>query len=69
MTSLLDSRARVLYAIAIQDLGLGLDSGLLLAIIAFTITAFVREWLSMDVVALTCLALLLLFGLDSLILR
>ncbi len=51
------------YATAIQDSGLGLDSGLLLLIIAFTIAAFVREWLSMDVIALTCLALLLLFEL------
>ncbi len=42
---------------------IGLDSVLLLAIIVFTITAFVREWMSMDVIALTCLAMLLLFGL------
>jgi di/tricarboxylate transporter len=39
------------------------DIVLLLAILALTITAFVREWMSMDVVALTCLALLLLFNL------
>jgi len=38
---------------------------LLLGIIAFTITAFVREWMSMDVIALTCLGLLLLFDLVS----
>ena len=39
------------------------DIVLLLAILALTFTAFVREWMSMDVVALTCLALLLLFNL------
>jgi len=39
------------------------DILLLLAIIAFTITAFVLEWLPMDVIALTCLGLLLLFEL------
>ena len=39
------------------------DIVLLLVILALTITAFVREWMSMDVVALTCLALLLLFNL------
>ena len=61
--SLLRSRPLVSYAFEVQQAGMTLDSGLLLAIIAFTITAFVREWLSMDVVALTCLALLLLFGL------
>lgn len=38
---------------------------LLLGIIAFTITAFVREWMPMDVIALTCLGLLLLFDLVS----
>ncbi len=61
--SLLRSRPLVSYAFEVQQVGMTLDSGLLLAIIAFTVTAFVREWLSMDVVALTCLALLLLFGL------
>ncbi|MDH3402161.1 MAG: SLC13 family permease [Acidobacteriota bacterium] len=40
-----------------------LDIAILLAIIAFTIVAFVREWLSMDVIALVCLGLLLVFGL------
>lgn len=40
-----------------------LDIAILLAIIAFTITAFIREWMPMDVIALCCLALLLLFGL------
>lgn len=38
---------------------------ILLGIIALTITAFVREWLPMDVVALTCLGLLLVFNLVS----
>jgi di/tricarboxylate transporter len=38
---------------------------LLLAIIAFTIAAFVREWMPMDVVALSCLGLLLVFDLVS----
>ena len=38
---------------------------LLLAIITFTIAAFVREWMSMDVIALSCLGLLLLFDLVS----
>lgn len=38
---------------------------LLLAIIAFTIAAFVLEWMPMDVIALTCLGLLLLFNLVS----
>ncbi len=42
-----------------------LDSALLFAIIAFAMAAFVREWLPLDVVALTCLGLLLLFGLVS----
>jgi di/tricarboxylate transporter len=42
-----------------------LEIVLLLGIIAYTITAFVREWLSMDVIALTCLGLLLLFNLVS----
>ena len=44
-------------------MALNLDLLLLLAIIAFTIVAFVREWMSMDVIALTCLGLLLLFNL------
>lgn len=35
----------------------------LIAIILFAILAFVKEWMGMDVVALTCLALLLIFGL------
>ena len=35
----------------------------LLGIILFALAAFVREWLPMDVVSLTCLGLLLLFGL------
>lgn len=39
------------------------DSVLLFAIIAFAMAAFVREWLPLDVVALTSLGLLLLFGL------
>jgi len=38
---------------------------LLLAIIAFTIVAFVREWMPMDVIALTCLGLLLVFDFVS----
>lgn len=41
------------------------DIILLLGIITFTIAAFVREWMPMDVVALTCLGLLLLFNLVS----
>ncbi len=40
-----------------------LDQLLLLLVIAFTMAAFVREWLPIDLVALTSLALLLLFGL------
>ncbi len=36
---------------------------LLLGVIAFTVTAFVREWMPMAVVSLTALALLLVFGL------
>lgn len=44
---------------------MSLEILLLLGIIAFTITAFVREWMSMDVIALTCLGLLLLFNLVS----
>ncbi|HEX9733309.1 MAG TPA: SLC13 family permease [Thermoanaerobaculia bacterium] len=39
------------------------DSLILLAILAYTIAAFVREWFSIDVVALTTMGLLLLFGL------
>ncbi len=39
------------------------DTAILLAIVVLTITAFVREWASMDVIALSCLALLLLFNL------
>ncbi|MFQ5525475.1 MAG: SLC13 family permease [Thermoanaerobaculia bacterium] len=35
----------------------------LVGIILFALVAFVREWLPMDVVSLTCLGLLLLFGL------
>ncbi len=42
---------------------LTLDIVLLLGIILFTIVAFVREWMSMDVIALVCLGLLLLFNL------
>jgi di/tricarboxylate transporter len=41
------------------------DIAVLLAIIAFTITAFVKEWMPMDVIALSCLALLLVFELVS----
>ncbi len=40
-----------------------LDQILLLAVIAFTMAAFVREWLPIDLVALTSLALMLLCGL------
>jgi di/tricarboxylate transporter len=40
-----------------------LEIVLLLGIILFTILAFVREWMGMDVIALTCLGLLLLFNL------
>ena len=40
-----------------------MEIALLLGIILFTILAFVREWMSMDVIALTCLGLLLLFNL------
>lgn len=39
------------------------DTYLLLAILAFTMVAFVREWMPLDVVALTCLGLLLVFDL------
>ena len=35
------------------------DIILLLAIIAFTITAFVREWMNMAVIAMVCTGLLL----------
>ncbi len=42
-----------------------LDQILLLVVIGFTIAAFVREWLPIDLVALSSLALLLLFGLVS----
>ena len=35
----------------------------LIGIILFALVAFVREWLPMDAVSLTCLGLLLLFGL------
>ena len=38
---------------------MNLDSIILLGIIAFTILAFAREWMTMDAVALTCLGLLL----------
>jgi di/tricarboxylate transporter len=40
-----------------------LDTFLLLAVLLFMMTAFVREWLPLDVVALSTLALLLLFDL------
>ena len=40
-----------------------LDIILLLAIIVFTILAFVREWMNMAVIAMVCSGLLLLFGL------
>jgi di/tricarboxylate transporter len=39
------------------------DIILLLAIIVFTILAFVREWMNMAVIAMVCSGLLLLFGL------
>jgi di/tricarboxylate transporter len=42
---------------------MSLDIALLLLILLFTIAAFVREWMPIEVVALTCLGLLLLFGL------
>ena len=42
---------------------MGFDAYLLLAIIAYTMAAFVFEWLPIDVVALSSMALLLLFGL------
>lgn len=40
-----------------------LDALILLAILAVTVVAFVREWLPIDVTALTCLGALLLFDL------
>ena len=46
-------------------MGLTIDIILLLAIIAFTIVAFVREWMNMAVIAMVCSGLLLLFGLIS----
>ncbi|MCH7664665.1 MAG: SLC13 family permease [Acidobacteria bacterium] len=42
---------------------MNLDMVILLGIIAFTILAFTREWMSMDIVAMTCLGLLLVFDL------
>ncbi|MEZ5332221.1 MAG: SLC13 family permease [Thermoanaerobaculia bacterium] len=42
---------------------MSLDSWILIAVIVFTVTAFVREWLGMDVIALTTLGLLLVFDL------
>lgn len=44
-------------------MGVNTDIALLLAIIAFTITAFVREWMNMAVISMVCTGLLLLFGL------
>jgi len=44
-------------------MGISTDIILLLAIIVFTITAFVREWMNMAVIAMVCSGLLLLFGL------
>lgn len=44
---------------------MSIDQWLLIGVIAFTITAFVREWLGMDVIAVTTLALLLVFDLVS----
>jgi di/tricarboxylate transporter len=44
---------------------MSLDAWILVLIIAFAIAAFVREWLPMDVVALTSLGLLLVFDLVS----
>ncbi len=41
------------------------ETVLLLAIVVLTIVAFVREWSSMDVIALSCLGLLLVFNLVS----
>jgi di/tricarboxylate transporter len=42
---------------------MNLEILVLVGIILFALMAFVREWLPMDVVSLTCLGLLLLFGL------
>lgn len=42
---------------------MGFEAYLLIAILAYTMCAFVFEWLPIDVVALSCMALLLLFGL------
>jgi len=44
---------------------ISLDMAILIAIIAFTITAFVLEWMNMAVIAMVCTALLLLFNLVS----
>ena len=44
---------------------MSVDIALLLGIIVFTFTAFVREWLPIDVVALVSMSLLLLFDLIS----
>ncbi len=46
-------------------MGITLDIILLLAIIVFTIVAFVREWMNMAVIAMVCTGLLLLFNLIS----
>ncbi|MEM6457034.1 MAG: SLC13 family permease [Acidobacteriota bacterium] len=40
-----------------------IDIAILLLIIGFTLAAFVREWMPLDLVALSCLGLLLLFDL------
>ena len=42
-----------------------MDIYILTAIIVFTLLAFVREWLPIDAVALTCLGMLLAFDLIS----
>ena len=45
---------------------MSIDKWLLIGIIVFTITAFVREWLGMDVIAVATLGLLLVFDLVDL---
>lgn len=44
-------------------MAISLDIALLIGVIAFAVIAFAREWMPIDVVALTALGLLLLFGL------
>ena len=58
-----DTADRRHEAVENRNAAVSLEILILLAILVFTVAAFVFEWMPIDLVALSCLALLLITGL------